>query len=206
MTTPRSRDRLPRVCTAPRTTLGVLLVAHCLTGCGTVAPSHGPYSADADRAREPERSRELTREAKSLWNSKPERAEALLRQALDADLFNGPAHNNLGVLLLQRGQLYDAANEFEWARKLLPGHPDPRVNLALTLEKAGKTESALDAYDSALAVHDGYLPALQGRTRLRVLSGRSAQVPADDFEQIALRGNERWREWAKLWASKLQSP
>lgn len=52
-------------------------------------------------------------------------------------MFNGPAHNNLGVLFLERGQLCKAANEFEWTRKLLPGHPDPRVNLALTLERAG---------------------------------------------------------------------
>ena len=33
-------------------------------------------------------------------------------------------HGNLGVLYLNRGELYEAASEFEWARRLLPGHPD----------------------------------------------------------------------------------
>jgi hypothetical protein len=50
-------------------------------------------------------------------------------EALSADLFFGLAHNNLGVLYLKEDKLYEAANEFEWARKLMPGHPDPRMNL-----------------------------------------------------------------------------
>ncbi len=40
-------------------------------------------------------------------------------------------------MFLGQRKLYEAANEFEWAKKLLPGHPDPRVNLARTLEEAG---------------------------------------------------------------------
>jgi len=79
-----------------------------------------------------------------------DRAEDLLRQALVADLVYGPAHNNLGVVYLERGDLYAAANEFEWARKLMPGHPDPRTNLALTLERAGQEYRALARYDPAL--------------------------------------------------------
>jgi hypothetical protein len=61
-------------------------------------------------------------------------AERLLRDALTADLSYGPAHNNLGVLRLKRGDLSEAANEFEWARKLIPEHPDRRFSRAPTLE------------------------------------------------------------------------
>ena len=49
----------------------------------------------------------------------------------------------IGVIYLDRGEHYEAASELEWARKLLPGHPDPRVNLALLYERAGRTPDAL---------------------------------------------------------------
>jgi len=48
-------------------------------------------------------------------------AETLLRRALTADLYHGPAHNNLGVLYLTQGKLFEAAGEFEWARGELAG-------------------------------------------------------------------------------------
>jgi Flp pilus assembly protein TadD len=53
-------------------------------------------------------------------DSEPEKAERLLREALTADLWHGPAHNDLGVIHLRRNELYEAASEFEWARKLMP--------------------------------------------------------------------------------------
>jgi len=125
-------------------------------------------------------------------------AEDLLRQALTADLFFGPAHNNLGVVFLKQGKQYEAANEFEWARKLMPGHPDPRLNLAMTLEKAGKVEDALAGYSSALEVYPGYLPAVQGIARLTVKTGRSDERLAGWLETIAMQsGQPDWREWAK---------
>ena len=76
---------------------------------------------------------------------------------------NGPARNNLGVLLLKQGRLYDAASEFEWARKLMPGHPDPRLNLGLTLEQAGRLDGTLDLYATALEVHPDHVPRCKPR-------------------------------------------
>src|SRR5690606_33130686 len=116
------------------------------------------------------------------------KAEALLREALAADLYHGPAHNNLGVLYLQRGELYEAASEFEWARKLLPGHPDPRVNLALTLERAGRGEKAREAFEAALEVAPEYTPALQGLAKLRVRSGLRDERTRELLQEVALRG------------------
>ena len=92
------------------------------------------------------RAQELSSRAADLVESDPEAAERMLREALGADLFFGPAHNNLGVLYLREGKLYEAAGEFEWARKLVPGHPDPRMNLALTLEQAGQVDEAIRTY------------------------------------------------------------
>ncbi len=156
--------------------------------------------------RDPEKARRLHAEASALESKggEPAEVERLLRDALAADLYHGPAHNNLGVLLLRRGELFEAANEFEWARKLMPGHPDPRVNLALTLEKAGKVDEALRSYDSALSVYDNYLPALQGKARLEIASGRADRATGAALDEIALRGDSAWRQWALVWKAKLE--
>jgi Flp pilus assembly protein TadD len=106
--------------------------------------------------------------------SADEEAEAILREALAADLYHGPAHNNLGVVYLRQGRLYEAANEFEWARKLMPGNPDPRFNLALTLERAGRTGEALAMYGTALEVEEGHLPSMQALARWAAARDRPA--------------------------------
>ncbi|MBL0922087.1 MAG: hypothetical protein IBJ10_08150 [Phycisphaerales bacterium] len=182
------------------------LVGMC--GCGSSSgSSHSPYANHGESARDPERARQLQAEASALSRSKGPAADAeverLLRDALAADLYCGPAHNNLGVLLLRKGRVYEAAEEFEWARKLMPGHPDPRVNLALALETAGREREAIDAYDAALAVYEGYLPALQGKARLQVATGRTDDETAAALDEIALRGTEPWRDWALVWKAKL---
>ncbi|MEM1166487.1 MAG: tetratricopeptide repeat protein [Planctomycetota bacterium] len=144
----------------------------------------------------------LHRRATTVLDENPELAERLLREALAADIYHGPSHNNLGILLLARDELYAAANEFQWARKLMPGHPDPRVNLALTLERAGQTNEAIAAYDSALAVWDKYLPALQGKTRLQVSTGELDNTTHEALQAIAFRGDDAWRAWANLQLSR----
>ncbi len=70
-------------------------------------------------------------------------AEKLLREALVGDLYHGPAHNNLGAAYLKQRKLYEGAGEFEWTSKLMFGHPDPRMNLAFTLERAGRTDETI---------------------------------------------------------------
>jgi len=182
----------------------ILLAAVVLAGCGSSGRS--PYASDDRVERHPELARELYARAVETGRSDPAEAERLLRRALAADLYHGPAHNNLGVLLLGRGELYEAASEFEWARKLMPGYPAPRVNLALTLERAGKTDEALDAYDAALAVYEGHLPAMQGKARLQIESRRADSETAALLDEIALRGDAEWREWAQIWKVKLAQP
>jgi Flp pilus assembly protein TadD len=146
----------------------------------------------------------LTQEAAAIIDKNPAKAEKLLREALTADLYHGPAHNNLGVIYLKQGNLFSAAAEFEWARKLLPGLPDPRMNLALTLEKAGRTDEALATYASALEVYPHHLPTLQALARLQMRSGRTDARTRHALEEIALRGDERWRDWARLQLAKAE--
>ena len=176
---------------APLAVIAVVLLAGC------AARPAGPYQPMTESARDPRRADELNARAAGLMRSDSAKAEALLRDALTADLYHGAAHNNLGVLYLEQGRLFEAASEFEWAKKLMPGHPDPRVNLALTLERAGRTDDALAAYSSALEAYPEHLPSMQGLARLQVRSGRPDERTPNLLREIAMRGESaRWREWA----------
>lgn len=172
--------------------LGMALTAGCMRS------THSPYATPSAGDRSPQQAERMTLKAAELLDTDPQQAESLLREALAADVYHGPAHNNLGVVYLNQGKLYEAANEFEWARKLMPGHPDPRMNLALTLERAGRTDDALATYDAALEVHPHHLPSMQALARLQIRSSQTDDRTIELLREIALRGEtEQWREWAK---------
>ncbi|MEM9066815.1 MAG: tetratricopeptide repeat protein [Planctomycetota bacterium] len=163
---------------------------------GACASSTSPYLGGGERQRDPMMAQRLTQEAGDT--SDAAEAEQLLRRALAADLYHGPAHNNLGVLLLKRGELYEAAHEFEWARKLMPGHPDPRLNLGLVMERAGRVEEAIEAYESAREVYPGHMPAIQAIARASLRYGLEHPSLEELLEQVSLRGTSYpWREWAR---------
>ena len=127
----------------------------CISACASSPASAIQHDPD------PKLAHELTLQALDVIESDRARAEALLIAALNADLYHGPAHNDLGVLYLRQSRLYEAANEFELARKLMPGTPDPRLNLGLTLEKAGLYQRAFEAYNAALEVSPAHIRTIQ---------------------------------------------
>lgn len=176
---------------------GALLLAMA-AGCVSPTKSQGPYQPPEEAARDTTLAEQLTRDAAELVEEAPLRAEELLREALAADIFHGPAHNNLGVVFLNQGKLYEAAQEFEWARKLLPGHPDPRVNLALTLEGAGRTDEALAAYEAALEVYPDYLPAIMGAAGLVARTSGTDERMDKWLQEISVRSKDLpWRNWSR---------
>lgn len=178
-------------------------IPYSVAGC-TGSRSGAPYDSASAEGRNPGRADELNSLASDLILTEPEQAERLLREALSADLYHGPAHNNLGILHLHRGELYEAAHEFEWARKLLPGHPDPRLNLALTLEKAGHVDEALQTLDSALEVYPEHIPSMQARISLALRTDRTDGETLSTLRLLALRGeNDTWRRWAQRQLSKV---
>ncbi|MFO0859141.1 MAG: tetratricopeptide repeat protein [Phycisphaerales bacterium] len=176
-------------------------LALLVSGCVSSKPTD-PYAPVSEQTRDTQRATALNAEALKYMEkpdaSSQKKAEELLRQSLAADLYFGPAHNNLGVLYLQQGKLYEAAGEFEWARRLLPGHPDPRVNLAMTLESAGRGDEAIATYRTALEVYPEYVAAMQGLARLQLKSGKADDRTALLLKEIALRGETlEWRDWAR---------
>lgn len=169
-----------------------------LLGAGCKSASHGPYAPPTEEQRSTVTAEQLNREAADLILTDPERAEVLLREALTADLLYGPAHNNLGVVFLERGELYEAAQEFEWARRLMPSEPDPRINLAITLERAGLIEDALAEYEGALEVAPGSVATMQGWASIALARRLDGRHLSERLGVIALQGEtELWRSWAR---------
>ena len=184
-------------------TYGLLILmtfAFTHTGCSTTTQNSN--LDDLQTERNQQLAAELTHEATEFIDSDPEEAMRLLRLAVQADLFYGPAHNNMGVVLLNVGQLYEAAEEFDWARRLMPGHPDPRINLGIALERGGKVDDALEAYASAIEVFPGHLPSIQALARLQIRSGQRDEWTNELLEEIIQRSNEDWKRWAKSQAIK----
>ncbi|MDA3961788.1 MAG: tetratricopeptide repeat protein [Planctomycetota bacterium] len=190
-----------------RAPLGFVILALCvaLLGCGS-SQARGSYSDQGMVQRDIPRAQELYQQSRAQRDSGDfDDAADLLRQALDADLYHGPAHNDLGVILLSEGRLYEAATEFEWARKLMPGHPDPRVNLAVTLERGFKHAEALEAAQAALEVRPGHLAAHQA---IAIIQCRNNLVDESTTEHLAVlvdRGpTDEWRRWAETWQLKIE--
>jgi tetratricopeptide (TPR) repeat protein len=166
------------------------MVADCASG------PQGPYAPMEEVERNTTRAEAFSREGADLIESDPTQAEALLRETLTADIYFGPAHNNLGLVFLNAGKLYEAASEFEWARKLMPGHPDPRVNLGICLDRAGRVSEALECFEAALQVSPGYLPAIQGAALVAARLDRVDARLEAWLDEIAARSDESWRKWA----------
>lgn len=166
----------------------------CIGGC---SHRQDAYTASDPERRDTARAERLTRQAADLIMSEPAKAESLLREALAADLFHGPAHNNLGVIYLNHGRLYEAANEFEWARKLMPGHPDPRLNLGIALERGGRVDEAIEAYRSALEIRPEHVPAMTALASCQVRHKKQDSATPAMIELIAMRGEPRWQNWAR---------
>jgi tetratricopeptide (TPR) repeat protein len=191
----------------PRSFIAALMLAACLAGCNASNPnaSSTAYQPAAESARNPLEAQRLTAEAIPFMSTDAPKAETLLRRALTADLFHGPAHNNLGVLLLnaQPPKLYEAAHEFEWAGKLMPGHPDPQHNLAMTLEAAARYDDAIASYRTALETRPGHLPSLQALASLQIRLEKSDDNTKAALKTIAMQGTTpQWRAWA---ADRLRS-
>lgn len=83
-------------------------------------------------------------------------AEKLLRQAVKKDEGFVPAWNNLGVVLMEKGEVGEASRVFKTAFALDSGQSDEiRENLRLALAKLGDAEYAGEDNDNLSLVRSG---------------------------------------------------
>lgn len=173
--------------------LGVLLCV-CLCGCSHTN-GRQVTAAHRDRAKaEQLRDAALADIDRGAWAD----AESKLRAALDADPFDGPAHANLGVVLWKQGKLFDAGWALRHACQLMPKAAQPRHNLGLLFESAGRNGLAEEQYRAALLCDPDDVEIVGHLARVRV---RQSKFDPETFalvQTIATSDNdEHWRTWAQ---------
>jgi Flp pilus assembly protein TadD len=77
-------------------------------------------------------------------------AEDMLKDHLRRHPRDGAAQNQLGILLMDRKRVEEAAQAFERATRLVPGEPDYANNLGFALMSIGKPDEAVIALRTAL--------------------------------------------------------
>jgi len=135
---------------------------------------------------------------KLLQMQKLGEAERVFKAACNADVFFGPAHNNLGTVYFHLKKYYLAAWEFQYAAKLMPKHSEPRNNLGMVFEAVGKLDEAAEWYDKAIALSGDDVEALGNLARVYVRQGRKDQRTRQLLEELVLKDTRpQWRAWAR---------
>jgi Flp pilus assembly protein TadD len=173
-----------------------------LAGCASTPATPGP-SPYQTLGKEPRRDSDLARQRtaqavamieKNEWSQ----AEIILKQALDADVTFGPAHNNLGNVYLHENNLYLAAWEFQYAAKLMPFQPEPKSNLGLVFEAAGKLDEAVDCYEQAVKIEPDNPQFVGNDARARVRRGDKDVKTRDMLAKVvSVDTRPDWVEWAR---------
>jgi len=134
-------------------------------------------------------------------------AEKVLKKALEADLFHGPAHNNLGVVYQRQKMYYKAAWEFQYATKLMPFSPEPRNNLGLVYERVGRLKEAESWYDQAISLQPDNPEMIGNLVRVRLREGIRDEKTYRLLEELALKTiRPEWAEWAREQLAVMQEP
>jgi len=170
---------------------------------GSCASTNQSAERDSTVAKDPHRDSDLARkqtdQATALIDQgKWTEAETSLHQALDADVMYGPAHNNLGTVYLHQNNLYSAAWEFQYAAKLMPYSPQPRSNLGLVLEQAGKLDEAIDSYEQAVKIEPDNPQFVGNDARARIRRGDRDQKVRELLAKLSLIDTRPdWAQWAR---------
>jgi Tfp pilus assembly protein PilF len=182
---------------------GMLLVAvlTALGGCqmeGQIDPSRYA-TVHPDPRRDTQRAAELNAKAVALLkDGHLAQAEKELQAALAADLFFGPAHNNLGTVYYRQKKYYLAAWEFQYAAKVMPHKAEPRSNLGMVFEAVGKLDDAAKWYEEALKL-EPEVPQISGNlARVYVRQSRKDDRTRQLLGDVVLKDDRPdWVGWAR---------
>jgi len=99
-------------------------------------------------------------------------AETLWTSALRAGCSSFRIHNNLGTVLMERGDVEGALREYREATRINPSAPDGQYNLGRVLALGGDLEESAEAMRQALTIDPNHLGALTDLGRTLSLQGR----------------------------------
>ncbi len=143
--------------------------------------------------------RQLERAFALFQGGELEQAAAIYHEILTADARNFDALHLLGVIAGRRRDFSRAADWFEAALNVDPGHAGSHCNLGLALQELGQLPAALDRYERAIAIDPRFAAAHARRGNvLRQMSrseaalesyDRAIAIKSDYVEALMLRGS-----------------
>src|SRR5262249_34670175 len=131
----------------------------------------------------------------SYWRN----SEALWAHALAVTSDNDVAHNNLGYLCNDRGELDNAILHFESAARIRSAKRDPhydlasayvQMNLGDALARKGRSDEAMVHYDEAIRLQPYYADAYYNRGTVRFAKGRVDEAIADWAKALEMHPND----------------
>jgi len=192
----RAKSMTVGSCNKAFLSVALVLLAGCASWFGGRSSKYETISGDP--MHDTQAARRANEAALRHWtNGELGKAEAKFKKALAADVAFGPAHNNLGKLYFELGNLYLAAWEFEYATKLMPDRPEPHSNLGLVLEAVGRLDEAIANYETAyrLAPTNPQFVGNLARARLRMSESDPTVRPLLG-ELLLVETRPEWRHWA----------
>lgn len=169
-------------------------------GCDPTSSSRGQGVIEAqDPARNLAQAKACNEEAlKLIEHGDLTAAERQLKAALKADPLYGPAHNSLGIVYYRRNDYYQAACEFQSAASIMSRKAEPRNNLGLVMEAAGRLEDAARSYEGALSVEPSAVEVMANLARVRIRMNRNDERTRQLLEDIILKDTRsQWVSWAR---------
>jgi tetratricopeptide (TPR) repeat protein len=131
----------------------------------------------------------------SYWRN----SETLWKHALAVTSDNDIAHNNLGYLCNDRGELDEAISHFESAARIRSAKKDPHYNLASAfvqmnlgdaLARKGKPDDAMVHYDEAIRLQPDYGDAYFNRGTVLFATGHIDEAIADLTKALEIHPND----------------
>ncbi len=191
--------------------LAVLVVA-VLGALGCSATQTGNEGDYQTIGKQPRRNMEQAKQANDyavelIQQQRYDEAEQALKDALEADVTFGPAHNNLGKVYYHQAKYYLAAWEFQYAIKLMPHQPQPRNNLGLVFEAVGKFDDAVTAYGKARSLQPDNPHFIGNLARVRLRRGDRGEELRSLLSDLLMRDTRSdWLQWAREKLSVLGHP
>lgn len=103
-------------------------------------------------------------------------AETLYRTTLQRNPGCWMAHDNLGVVLRDKGMLDGAITQYHKALELKPNHAQAHYNLGIALRQKGQTDEAIAEYRQALKLRPNYQKAHNNLGNVLFQTGRTDEA------------------------------
>jgi protein O-mannosyl-transferase len=131
----------------------------------------------------------------SYWRN----SETLWTRALAVTSDNDFAHNNLGYLCVDSGELDQAISHFETASRIRASKRDPhydvgsafvQMNLADALARKGQSDEAMVHFEEAIRLQPNYADAYYNRGNVLFAEGRVDEAMADWEKTLQIQPND----------------